>query len=366
MIRFSMLKILLGREFHRLRKNPSAIMLLGMLTAVALLMATSRPVKKPGPLAAYQFWVVYDRETELILHLETHRSDDLRVKFLPRERMRHGERTGEPMFPPGDCGIELKHVAEGDVVKVQVIGHYFGSSPDILSPFWNWFWPSVVQFQDENVKFEPSTKVIGGRAAKSLEETSISDMLKPELMGTVLLLIAQFFTCCHLLVSFTAQDRERGTLTALVLSPARISEILVARFIFHLILSLVGCCAIVAILQPAALFQPVLWIVILASSIGFMSVGTCIATLARTQASAAMLALIYMLVGAVLFYLSEQLSGFKPVRRAVFENYSFELLYLTLRKPQSILQVNGLGTMLAIVAIWVTVARTTFYRYGWR
>ncbi len=365
MIRFSMLKILLGRELHRLRKNPSAVMLLGMLTAVALLMATSRPVSKSGPLKANKFWVVYDRETELIQPLETHRPDDISIKMLSRERMGNATANGRYAFPAGDCGIELKHVAEGQVVKVQVIGHYFGPSPDILSPFWNWFWPSVVQFQDENVKFEPSTQSIG-RSKKSLEETPISEMLKPEMLGTVMVLIAQFFTCCHLLVSFTSQDRERGTLTALVLSPARMSEILVARFAFHLMLSLAGSFAVVAILQPAALLQPLLWIVILLSSIGLMSVGTCIASLARTQASAGLLALCYMLVGSVLFYLSEQLSGFKPLRLAAFENYSFLLLFQTLRRPIGIMEASGLGTMLAIVAVWVAVARTTFYRYGWR
>ena len=164
MIRFSMLKILLGREIHRLRKNPSALMLLGMLTAMAVLMATSRPVAKAGPLKANQFWLVYDQETELIRHLETHRPDNLKIKLLPRQRMGNAERKSSLTFPAGDCGIEVKHVAEGDVVKVQVVGLYFGPSPDILSPFWNWFWPTVVQFQDENVKFEPSTQVMGGRA----------------------------------------------------------------------------------------------------------------------------------------------------------------------------------------------------------
>jgi hypothetical protein len=46
MIRSRIVKILFGREFRRLRKNPSALMLIGLLSAVALLMATSRPVSK--------------------------------------------------------------------------------------------------------------------------------------------------------------------------------------------------------------------------------------------------------------------------------------------------------------------------------
>ncbi len=173
--------------------------------------------------------------------------------------------------------------------------------------------------------------------------------------------------CCHLLVSFTSQDRERGTLMALTLSPATSSEILTAKFIFHLGLSLECCVTIVAILQPMALLQPTLDAQLLLTSFGLMSVGTCISTFARTQAAAGLLALCYMLAGAVLFYLSTKFSAFAVLKQCVFENYSFPPLYQSLKAPLPLTAaLTHLATMGAIVAIWFTLARSSFVRFGWK
>lgn len=368
MIRISMLKILLGREFMRLKKNPSALLLLGMLAAVALLMATSRPVDKPAKPVADNFWIIYDRETAWVQFLAKNRPEHPPIKVLKKDRLTNPNSNGRISLPPGDCGLEIKHKDVGEGVEVSLTGLYFGPSSDIMDPLMNWFWPKVVEFQDEKVKFDYLPQLMGGRRQKTAEETSLSDLVKAEVVGTVLLLIVQFFTCCHLLVSFTSQDRERGTLTALVLSPARMSEILVARFIFHLALSMSGSIAVVAILQPAALARPVLWLTLLLTSIGLMSVGTCIATMAKTQASAALLGLCYMLGGAVLFYLSTKFTAFGLLKRMSFESYSFLLIYQTLKAPIVVEQAMllGLGWLVGIVFAWVYVARTTFYRFGWR
>lgn len=368
MIRLSMLKILLGREFMRLKKNPSALLLLGMLAAVALLMATSRPVEKPQKPVADNFWLIYDRETAWIHFLGKNRPEHPSIKMLSRQRIANPDPNGRIALPPGDCGLEIKHENVGEEVRVKMTGLYFGPSSDIMDPLMNWFWPKVVEFQDANVKFDYMPQMMGGRRPKTMDETSLSELVKAEVIGTVLLLIVQFFTCCHLLVSFTSQDRERGTLTALVLSPARMSEILVARFIFHLALSMVGSVAVIAILQPAALARPVLWATLFLTSIGLMSVGTCIATLAKTQSSAALLGLCYMLGGAVLFYLSTKFIAFGLLKKVAFESYSFLLIYQTLKTPLGFEQAAflGLGWLIGIVVVWVYIARTTFYRFGWR
>ena len=132
----------------------------------------------------------------------------------------------------------------------------------------------------------------------------MGDLVKTEVIGTTLLLMVQFFACCHLLVSFTAEDRERKTLNALALSPAGLAEIMLSKAAFHLCLSLAGSALITVIISPAALTRPVLWVTIFITSVAMMSVGTCIATLARNQAAAGMLALCYMMAGAILFFLS--------------------------------------------------------------
>ncbi len=200
----------------------------------------------------------------------------------------------------------------------------------------------------------------------SLDDTSVADLVKTELIGSVMLLIVMFFSCCHLLVSFTAQDRERGTLTALALSPARTSEIMCAKFSFHMLMSVVGCTLITGILVPDALTRPVFWLALLMTSLGLMCVATCMTALVKTQSSAALLVLCYMLGGAMLFYLSTQFAAFGMIKRLSFESYSFPLIYLSLKHPIPLMYAPGLATMFMLVATWLFLARHFFFRFGWR
>ncbi len=381
MIRSEMIKILLAREFRRLRKNPSALMLLGLLSAVALLMATSRPVSnKSDPQgsggaaqAAIDVWIIYDQPSVWLDHLAKNLPDTPTIRMVQRDRVPIVNGTWN--LPPQDAAVEVVYgekfeTRKGSAFgKVILNGRYPGQDAEVLAPFWNWFWPALTEYHTQGLRFEQSTEPLDASASDtpaSLKDTSVADLITNELIATMLLLIVMFFACCHLLVSFTAQDRERGTLAALVLSPANTSEILLAKFIFHLLISLSGCLGIVAILKPIVLTQPVLWLVILLTSVGLMCVGTCIATLAKTQASAALLALCYMLGGTVLFYLSTKFTAFAFIKQLAFENYTFPILFATMNRPVTISHTPELIMMLALVGIWIGIARSCFFRYGWR
>ena len=76
MIRVGMLRILLGKEWLRLRKNPGAGMLLGLLTVIALLVSLSwtDPDASSG-----RCWIAYSEEwagTPWIEHLQANEPDD--------------------------------------------------------------------------------------------------------------------------------------------------------------------------------------------------------------------------------------------------------------------------------------------------
>lgn len=373
-MRFPILRILIAREVRRLQKNPTALMLIGLLAAVALLMATSRPVTKQQAVAAPRFWLTYDHRAPWITDVVANLPASPEIVATAREDVRGADRHGstQPLaYPPGDHGVEIRLGRDNnDQPVIHVIGRFAGNDPAVLNPFWNWFWPTATSAFMQGARFEQHVVPLQRApksAAEALQDKSVADIVTPELIGAVLLLIVQFFACCHLLVSFTSQDRERGTLMALTLSPATSSEIMAAKFVFHLGLSLTGCIAIVAILQPAALLQPTLWTVLLLTSFGLMSVGTCIATFARTQAAAGLLALCYMLAGAVLFYLSTKFSAFAVLKQCVFENYSFPLLYQALKAPLPLTAaLTHLATMAVIVTAWFVLARSSFVRFGWK
>lgn len=373
MIRWEMIRTLLEREIRRLQKNPSALMLIGLLTSVAVLLATSKPVEdeaRPGQPSASgptPVILVYEERTEWLNFLLRHLPDTIDVTPVPADQVR--QEDGRLQIPQGYSLVEIRKGDREGVNEYQVIGHYAGASEKSLKPFFDWFWPAVTFFHTKPDWIEQHLVPMNPRAAasKSLTETSVAELVQAELIGTMLVLIVQFFTCCHLLVSFTAQDRERGTLMALVLSPAKMSEILISKYVFHLVLSVLGSVLIISILEPAALLRPLFWLVILTTSVGMMCVGTCISTLTKTQSAAGLLALCYMLAGAVLFYLASRFSAFAFIKRLTFESYSFPLLYGTLKAKIGVMQVTqSLGSMAALVAGWLLFARHSFYRYGWR
>jgi hypothetical protein len=382
MIRSRMLSILLGREFRRMQRNPSALMLIGLLAAVAILIATSGPMvdgdkatsstanKNNKPTS---IWIVYDNEFRGII--EDFERDNfppaLQVRIIPRERVPL-DRNGELQIPKGESFVELVHAKVPDspgATGLVVLSHYIGDK-DSLDLFFEWFWPnltwSVSGFDLALGQKWAEIKSARSNIPASLEETSVAEFVKAELIGTVLVLIVQFFCCCHMLVSFTSQDRERGTLRSLVLSPASTAEIMAAKYIFHMTLSVLGSAMIIVILKPIALTQLTFWAVTVVTSLGLMCVGTCIATLTRTQTSAGLMALCYMLGGAIVFFLATKFSAFGLLKQMTFENYSFPILFRTLKQPTAIWQANGLLNMICIVGVWIIAARHCFYRYGWR
>lgn len=361
-MRFSMIRILISREVRRLKKNPSALMLIGLLAAIALMMATSRPMsQKPGTVPVSSVWIITDRSAEWLDHLEKHLPDRPVVRIVDRETV---EQT-RPRFLPSDGLLNVRHEQTARGLQVSLSGRYPGTDPKAMDVFWEWFWPQLLTYQHQGLNFEyDQTPLQAG--PRAIEQQSVSELMTPELVGTMLLLIVQFFACCHLLVSCTSQDRERGTLMALALSPAHISEIMTAKFIFHIALSVSGCLVIVSILKPAALSHPVFWMTMLLTSTGLMCVGLCISTLTRSQASAGLLALCYMLAGAGLFYLSTKFTGFRLLKMLTFESYSFPLLYGSLRSPERLFPAPGLTAMFVLVAGWLLTARHCFTRFGWR
>ena len=370
-LRPHMVRILLRRECRRLLKNVSAVALIGLLIAISLLIATS----ETEPQGQMRCWVVYWQEGDWISHLKKMRPARSQIHIEPASSFRQ---VGEHLIYPGNsCAIEIRppNSDSGDgSAPVRIHYRYRGKDPNVLMPYLRWFWPVSSHYFGNPPPFIQQTLPMGvsSRAAAfaatvaSLRDSSVSELVTAEISATALLFAVQFFTCCHLLVSLTSQDRERGTLTALALTPVSIGELLTARYVFHLSISLAASAAILAILQPSALVQPLLWTVLSLTSLGMMAVGMIIATLSRTQTTAGLLTLSYMLGVGVVFYLSTRYDAFDWVKPAMFERYSFGLTYLSLKLPISIAHAPGLIPLLILVTVWLTAAATLFRRLGWR
>lgn len=371
----SMLRVLVGREALRLRKNPSALLLLGLLTAISMLLAMSRP----GPKPVMKCWVVFAQESPWIEALRQRAANNDRIRIVPISEV--NSISDWRIYPPQDCAIEilsesntLAHASgfneesQPDPFAIRFL--YPGNEPNVLQPFLQWFWPATVEHFGHTPPIAavnlPITGVSRAAVMERLKQSSLSELMNEELVATILLIVVLFVTCCHLLVSFTSQDRERGTLTALALTPASTGELLTARYIFHLALGWTACAAIVGILRPSAFGHTSLWLTLGLASTGMVGVGTVISSLARTQNAAGVLALCYMLFGGVLFYLATKFSAFGFVKSASFESHSFPLLFLSLKQNLPLDRAPGLLKLAGLVTVWTIAASILFRHRGWR
>lgn len=355
-----MLAILVGREARRLRKNPTALLLLGLLIAISVLLSLSRP----GPKPTMNCWIVYEHSSPWIELLRERAAKNPRIRVVSMSEVKSV--SDFRVYPPHDCAIEL---LERDA-KISVRFLHPGNDPNVIAPYLQWFWPITAEHFGSTSPLETTTSPITGtsRAAvmERLQQSSITELMTEEFVATILLIIVLFVTCCHLQVSFTSQDRERGTLTALALTPASTTELLLSRYLFHLALGWTACVAIVGILRPSAVSHPALWVTIALASIGLVSVGTVMASLARTQSAAGVLSLCYMLFGGVIFYLATKFSAFGLLKDASFESHSLPLLFLSLKQNLPLEKAPGLAKLAGLVGAWTVVASWLFRQRGWR
>lgn len=370
MIRISILRILIHRELLRMIKSPSALMLLGLLTAIAILVATSKPPTPPTPTC----WIVYWEDSPWVEFLEESLAKEPGIPM----RLRHHEDMkkidGEIAYPAGDMAIEieppLQGLSEANQKKMWLVYRYSGTDANVMRPHLQWFWHKSIEHLGETPEIARFVLPIRARTradmAAMIEQTSVKDLITTEVTAALMLLLIQFFACCYLLVSFTAQDRERGTLMALVLTPATTREILIAKFLFHLAISILMTLILLGILVPKAIPRPMLWLVVIANSVALMSIGTIITTLTKSQTAAGLLTLCYMMGQGVIFYLSTKFVAFDLVKLFMFERYGFPMLFLAVKQDIPLWAATGLIWLWAIIAVWFVSAVTMFHRRGWR
>src|SRR5206468_477177 len=125
-------------------------------------------------------------------------------------------------------------------------------------------------------------------------------------MTVGLVLFALFFSCVYLLPSLMCEERERGILLAQALSPASPMEILMAKFLFYPTAGITLAALLAGIARPVVLLDVFFWLALVTAALGSLGIGLSIASLARTQRTASMGALSYMLVVALFLFICQQ------------------------------------------------------------
>lgn len=331
------------KDCARLLRNGPALMLLGLLVVIAVLVASSGLVEKPQQQVTQQnatsktgaaSWIVYQagQYDEWIALLQKRAPKELAIRFVELGELK------SPDYPPNICVIEIRDEAyyKGrQQIRRPIHYRYPGSDPQVLWPVTRWFlsvsieyFGNMPQFFETMEPIAPPTSATQTRA--SLERVSMADVLSVSLIGTALLTSIQFFAACGLMVSLTAQERERGALRALLLTPATYLEFVASKVLVHGGLALGTCAVVIAALQPATLTSLLFWATMLAMTCGYFALGLLIATIAKNQTAPNLLSFAYLLAIGTLNLLAIRFEAFQVLSALTFERYGLIVTNMTL------------------------------------
>ncbi|MEL6105436.1 MAG: hypothetical protein AAFU85_05345 [Planctomycetota bacterium] len=334
---------LVRKDFARLVRNGPALMLLGMFVLVGILVASSglgndQEQNEPadgspnaGPGAS---WIVYlkNEDPDWIRSLKRRTPREFDIRFVEVEQF------DADAYPANVCVIELhepRFFADRQQIRRPIHYRYPGADPQVLWPVSRWFLSASLEYFGKMGQFfetsQPLTQPTQAAAARNaLANVSVADILSVTLIGTALLTTIQFFSACGLLVSLTAQERERGALRALLLTPATYFEFIASKAFVHIGLAIATSAMVVAAIQPATLGSPLLWGTMIGQTCGYFSVGLLIASFAKNQAAPNLLTFGYLLAVGTLYLLAYRFQAFQILSALTFERYGLVLTVASL------------------------------------
>jgi hypothetical protein len=311
----------------------------------------------PGVRLCY---VDYWEGGPLVEHLRANVPPELasRVRFRPAAEV------------PTDLGGTLLYAANAAAIQLRpgdAPGSYRvwfwhpGEDGTALAPFEAWFWKESLRFNQARPGAPPEL-VSAGEAQRS-GLTGAADRRTG--VATALVLFGLFLVCVYLLPSLTCEERERGTLLAQALSPAAPREIVAAKLLFYPAVGLALAAALAGACRPAALAHPFFWLAALAAAAGAAGIGLTIASVARTQRAAGLLALGYTLAVA-LFLLACQRYAVPGLPWLALEYHTPRLLHAALTGTDLSSHTGHLVAATGLSCAWVGAAAFLFRRCGWQ
>lgn len=364
-LRWRILRTLLHKELLRHLANRGGIALIMLLVVMSLMLSLSKSTSQ-GPLLGgnvQRCYLIYKKDDperkdieRWIAHLRKQRPDEWNDDMF---RIR----TADKMPTDSDGKIVLQNAgsiyiesngkdAEGRP-KFKVAFWYPGDNSAVLGTFESWFWRESARYFSPHPEIEESK-------IRSIGSADLRSALAP-----VPVIFALFFACVYLLPSMTCEERERGVLLAQALSPASPLEILASKFLFYSTLG-IGLGALLAgIYRPAILLQPFFWLAVIVSSLGSMSIGLTIATLAKTQRLASVGAMCYLLMVA-LFLLTMQQIDLPYLPWLFLEFHTPKMLEAAMADSVMIWHWFNLLFAALLAVGWTILATILFRHRGWQ
>lgn len=400
-MRYRIVRTLIEKEIRRHMANRGGLVMAVLLLGMALLLSAydhSGAVESgagfmPGVFHCY---VDYWGDDPWAKHLKQSVPESLqgRIHFRDVTKFRGGAKLTYPM---ATGAIQLRPPVQANGPRT-IWCWYPGEDRSVMAPFENWFWHSSrVYFtslipghqlpppksddswvwRESHERFLEQVNQLLGSISRDQRVDGIPklDFQRSQLDGqpldtrttiaTALVLFALFFVCVYLLPSLTCEERERGILVAQALSPASALEIMAAKLLFYPLLAIGYAGLLGAIASPSVALNPFFWATVAVLAFGAMGIGLTISCVARSQRSASMGALGYMLAISMLILICQQNSIWLPPQLAL-EYHGPRLMHAAITHSVEAHQPLQLGWTAILATAWNVAAWICFKRFGWQ
>ena len=358
MIRFRYIRILFHKELLRFLANPALWVLLILFFSMGALVSVSD--------------VILERDVFNVLVLEGDSSDFL--AFLDRNEPKVSVYTPEAF---------RKKKGLNRVVLLRLLSEAFdqdlraGRAPAVEIRSDELSRTDLVRFRDLLVKntflylevrvpldirlARPTDSRGPAGPAEVLHSVEAPEDLKRMIMALLIMISLNIITFNLLTVSFVEEKQSRTTL-AILLSPARSTEIALAKGLFFLVPGLSLAASLTAVYRPDILANPVFWATMVSGALLYMSMALIVASFVERQSTATLICLGYLFFLAGMFILAPRFTALYPIKNHLPENFLFSVLSFLFDGTPFAVYANFFWDFVAVSLVLPIVAVGLFSR----
>ena len=410
-MRFYILRALLKKELRRHVANRGGLALAVLMIAAAVLLSVFNPTTPAGGTAGgdlvggvHHCYIESDPESDVTRQLKDRVPPSLKSQIVFRNRPPESV-DGLVNDAPGTCCIRMTlKTRDGQAFLDIDIWHPPGD-PGAVAPYEAWFFRTVREILQEFAQVKLTRYGLDAKGLPPLPSASDDlwavrhsfevldrDMarLAPNGPGallpkveikrvpiganpldfrsaivTAMLVFALYFCCCYLLPTLNCEERERGVLLAQALSPASPAELVVAKFLFYPVAGIVLAAILAGIYNPSVLNTLFFWLSLLAMASGFLGIGMTVSTLAKTQRSAFMGSMCYLMSVSLLLFICST-NGIPFLSNLAIEFHGPKILHAAVTQAVEPSHWLHLLATFVLGTFWMALAGWLFRWRGWQ
>ena len=129
------------------------------------------------------------------------------------------------------------------------------------------------------------------------------------------------------LLSFAfVEEKQNRTILAILLSPARSTEIALAKGLFFILLGLSLAASLAGVYRPDILTEPVFWATLVSGALLYMSMALIVASFVERQSAVTPICIGYLFFLGIMFILAPRFTALYPIKNHLPENFIFSVL----------------------------------------